>query len=163
MAEAIGEGEHLKVVPLALLVFVLTGALAPLADPDLPTHLAVGRWIAQHGAVPTTEPLAWTRPGAPYFAYSWLPQLGMYGVMSWAGPLGLRLLYGTLLASSFGAVLYASRQMGLTSSAGLLTAALHMVVLSGVSSLIQTSPAGRTTPRALDAGTSGSWRPTSRT
>ena len=42
---------------------------APLADPDLPMHLAIGEWIVAHRQVPFIEPFAWTRPGEPYFAY----------------------------------------------------------------------------------------------
>ena len=58
----------------ALLMFAL-GFAAPLADPDLPMHLATGAWIVQHHAVPWVEPFAWTRWGAPYYAYSWLPEV----------------------------------------------------------------------------------------
>src|SRR6476469_5865226 len=65
---------------------------APLADPDLPMHLAVGEWIVAHRQVPFVEPFAWTRPGEPYFAYSWLVQATLYLVMRGAGPVGLHLL-----------------------------------------------------------------------
>src|SRR5919107_301212 len=89
-------------LPAALLVILAAGAMAPLADPALPMHLAVGRWIVEHRAVPTTEPFAWTRPGAPYYAYSWLMQTAMYLLMHAVGPLALRLLHGALLAAGVG-------------------------------------------------------------
>src|SRR5512132_535758 len=124
-------------LPAALLTILVAGAMAPLADPDLPMHLAVGRWIVQHGAVPTTEPFAWTRPGAPYFAYSWLMQTTMYLLMHAAGPVALRLLHGALLASAFASVLAAGRMMGWTRDASCLVAALHLIVLTSVSPLLR--------------------------
>jgi hypothetical protein len=111
--------------------------MAPLADPDLPMHLAVGRWIFEHGEVPTTEPFAWTRPGAPYFAYSWLVQTVMYLLMHAAGPVSLRLLHGGLLAAAFWSVLVAGRQMGWTRDTSCVVAAAHLVVLTSVSALLR--------------------------
>jgi hypothetical protein len=124
-------------LPAALLTILVAGALAPLADPDLPMHLAVGRWIVQHHAVPTTEPFAWTRPGAPYFAYSWVMQSAMYLLMCAAGPLALRLLHGALLAAAFGSALIAGRQMGWSRDASCLVAALQLVVVTSVSPLLR--------------------------
>jgi hypothetical protein len=116
---------------------LVAGAMAPLADPDLPMHLAVGRWIVQHRAVPTTEPFAWTRPGAPYFAYSWLMQVGMYLLMHAAGPLALRLLHGALLAAAFGSVLIAGRMMGWTRDTSCFVAAFHLIVATSVTPLLR--------------------------
>ena len=67
----------------------------PLADPDCPIHLATGEWIARHHAVPFIEPFAWTRPGAPFLAYSWAIEL-IYYIMAHLGPLGLGALQGLL-------------------------------------------------------------------
>jgi len=40
-------------------IYVLVIAVAPqlLGDPDTYSHLALGRWILDHGAVPTVDPL----------------------------------------------------------------------------------------------------------
>jgi hypothetical protein len=59
-------------------------------------HLVVGEWIATNRAVPYEEPFAWTRMGDPYFAYSWLPQLLLFGTIRVAGPIGLHLLAGLI-------------------------------------------------------------------
>jgi hypothetical protein len=85
---------------LALVGLVLVGlaTLLPLYDPDLPMHLATGEWIVEHGRVPLVEPFAWTRAGAPFYAYSWLPETIFYLVHRALGPVGLRLLQGLLLA-----------------------------------------------------------------
>ena len=53
----------------------VAGWLCPLIDPDLPVHLRTGEWILREGRFPFTEPFAWTRSGAPFFAYSWLAEL----------------------------------------------------------------------------------------
>jgi hypothetical protein len=60
---------------LLALVAGVIAALPPLHEMDLAQHLATGEWIVRHGALPFTEPFAWTRAGQPYFAYSWLAEV----------------------------------------------------------------------------------------
>jgi hypothetical protein len=124
-------------LPAALVTMLVAGAMAPLADPDLPMHLAVGRWIVAHREVPTIEPFAWTRPGAPYFAYSWLAQTVMYLLMHTVGPIALRVLHGSLFAGAFWAMLVAGRQLGWTRETSCVVAALHLVVFSAVAPLLR--------------------------
>ncbi|HEU4565486.1 MAG TPA: hypothetical protein VFS05_12575 [Gemmatimonadaceae bacterium] len=112
-------------MPVLLLGLAAAASLAPLADPDLPNHLAMGEWIARHRAVPTVEPFAWTRPGAPYFAYSWLAQTAMYGLLRFGGPLVLHLLAGILLACASGAVLLLGRVEGWRPWPAFAVAAVH--------------------------------------
>ncbi|HSJ64282.1 MAG TPA: hypothetical protein VK922_10365 [Gemmatimonadaceae bacterium] len=83
-------------IELGLLALVLAAAsfIAPLADPDLPMHLAIGEWIVRHGTVPTVEPFAWTRAGEPYYAYSWLPEVGFFAAYRAAGVMGVQVLQG---------------------------------------------------------------------
>src|SRR5580658_4314349 len=40
-------------------------------------HLAVGRWVFQHGRAPTKTLFLWTYAG-PYIAHAWLSELLMY-------------------------------------------------------------------------------------
>ncbi|HKT08534.1 MAG TPA: hypothetical protein VJR24_11605 [Gemmatimonadaceae bacterium] len=89
----------------ALLMFAL-GFAAPLADPDLPMHLATGAWIVKHAAVPWVEPFAWTRWGAPYYAYSWLPEVVYQLVYVHVGAAGLRVLHGLTQVATGGAILW---------------------------------------------------------
>lgn len=124
-------------LPAALVTMLVAGAMAPLADPDLPMHLAVGRWVVTHREVPTIEPFAWTRPGAPYFAYSWLAQTVMYLLMHTVGPIALRVLHGSLFAGAFWAMLVAGRQSGWTRETSCVVAALHLVVFSAVAPLLR--------------------------
>ena len=43
-----------------------------IIDPDIWWHLATGRWILQHHAVPMTDPFSSYGMGKPWIAYSWL-------------------------------------------------------------------------------------------
>lgn len=89
----------------ALLMFAV-GFAAPLADPDLPMHLATGAWIVQHRAVPWVEPFAWTRWGAPYYAYSWLPEVVYQLVYVHAGAAGLRAVHGLTQVATGAAIVW---------------------------------------------------------
>ncbi|HKF71809.1 MAG TPA: hypothetical protein VKB68_08665 [Stellaceae bacterium] len=63
-----------------------------LNDPDTYWHIATGRWIWAHAAVPTTDPFSHTLAGAPWHAHEWLSELiiaGAYGTLGWAGVVAL--------------------------------------------------------------------------
>lgn len=98
-AASYGPSWWLDLLVLGVLVFAL-GAIKPLDDPDLPMHLATGAWIVQHRAVPFVEPFAWTRAGAPFFAYSWAAEVVFYLVLDALGPVGLHLLNGALVLAA---------------------------------------------------------------
>jgi hypothetical protein len=91
--DALGPLWHWQLVLIAALLFT-AGLSLPLADPDLPMHLATGEWIAKHHSVPFTEPFAWTRAGAPFQAYSWAIELLYFELMAHVGPIGLGVLQG---------------------------------------------------------------------
>ncbi|MDB4881364.1 MAG: hypothetical protein JWL95_130 [Gemmatimonadetes bacterium] len=95
----------------ALAIAVWSG-FAPLSDPDLPNHLAMGERIVAHRGVPRIEPFAWTREGAPFFAYSWLAELAMFTVLRMMGPFGLHLLAGAAGAGATLAAAAAARALG---------------------------------------------------
>jgi len=126
-------GSHWRgILALYVAIAFVLAALMPLDDIDLPMHLAIGEWIARHHAVPFTEPFAWTRMGDPYFAYSWLAQLGSYGLLAALGPLGLHLLYGAIGAAAVLAIAAMGRSEGWRPWPTLILAALHFVVLTRV-------------------------------
>ena len=111
----------------AVAVAVQSG-FASLSDPDLPTHLSIGEWILAHHRVPYTEPFAWTRAGAPFYAYSWLAQVLMFAVLKLAGPLGLHLLAAIAGAAIVFASAAAARELGLRWSGAVLFAAMSAMV-----------------------------------
>jgi hypothetical protein len=99
-------------IPVAALLLFVLGATAPLADIDLPMHLATGAWIVRHHAVPFVEPFAWTRTGAPYYAYSWLPELLYYLLYSHGGAFALRAFHGLTFVADGASVLWLARIAG---------------------------------------------------
>ncbi len=40
-------------------------------DGDVSWHLAAGRWIVEHGQVPSTDPFSFTMAGKPWIAFEW--------------------------------------------------------------------------------------------
>jgi hypothetical protein len=112
---------------MAAVVF-LFGAIRPLADPDLPMHLSIGEWIVRHRGVPFVEPFAWTRAGAPYYAYSWLQQVAYYVTLQAFGPWGLRALQGVLVLCSGIAVVALAHAARWRPGQAVIVAALNLIV-----------------------------------
>jgi hypothetical protein len=91
-------------------------------------HLSVGEWIVRHRAVPFVEPFAWTRAGAPYYAYSWLPQTLFYLVFDQFGHLGLRALQGLIVVASGASAVMLGRSLALRPSQSILLGGLNLIV-----------------------------------
>lgn len=91
-------------VVLCVLVAVVAALLMPLDDADLPMHLRTGAWILEHGRLPLTEPFAWTRMGAPFFAYSWLPEIAYEGARRGLGLWGVSVVHAAAVAGAVVAV-----------------------------------------------------------
>jgi len=72
-------------------LMLLTGSRL-LADSDTYWQTAVGRWILDHGTVPSVDIYSFTRTGAPWMSTSWLSQVlyaKAYDLAGWAGPVVL--------------------------------------------------------------------------
>ena len=68
--------------------FLVIGGDYLLRDSDTLWHVATGRWILEHGAVPTVDPFSHTMPGAPWHAHEWLSAILLataHGLGDWAG------------------------------------------------------------------------------
>ena len=92
--------------PLLVCVCTVLGLLAyrpqvMLLDADTYWHLAAGRWMLEHGAVPTVDAFSHSMPGAPWTAFEWLSELVMVGVYRLGGWAAL----AALAACCFGLVL----------------------------------------------------------
>jgi hypothetical protein len=75
-------------------VYVLLLALGPrlLNDPDSYSHIAVGRWILAHGALPASDPFSFSMHGAPWIAFEWLSEViyaAVYALSGWGGVVAL--------------------------------------------------------------------------
>ncbi len=106
----------------------MAGWLYPLIDPDLPMHLRTGEWIVREGRVPFTEPFAWTRPGAPFFAYSWLAELLYLGAFTLWGAGGLHAVHAATAAGAFLVIIALGRVGRWTPWATMLVALLSFSV-----------------------------------
>jgi hypothetical protein len=74
-----GHGHWLWSWPLLLAgftyLYLLFHAAIVLRDGDTYWHIAAGRWILEHGAVPTRDPFSHTMHGAAWTASSWLSEV----------------------------------------------------------------------------------------
>jgi Flp pilus assembly protein TadD len=69
------------------LAYALLSGLHTVFDLDMGWHLATGRWVVQHHAVPSTDVLSYTSPGAEwlYPPFAGVLFYGIYSVWGYAG------------------------------------------------------------------------------
>jgi len=88
---------------LALLLLGLPLLLASnpkiFNDGDVSWHIASGRWIFQHGRIPTADPFSFTASGRPWVAMEWLGDLIFAAAFGAASYRGLFLIVATALLS----------------------------------------------------------------
>ena len=72
-----------------------------LNDPDIYLHIAVGRWIIAHHAVPHHDLFSYSLLGAPWVPHEWLAEVIMALLHDWLGWAGLVVM----AAGSFAAML----------------------------------------------------------
>jgi hypothetical protein len=75
-------------------VYVLLLTLGPrlLNDADSFSHIAVGRWIMAHGAVPASDSFSFSMYGTSWIAFEWLSEViyaATYVCSGWAGVVAL--------------------------------------------------------------------------
>ncbi len=88
---------------VAAAVYALLIVLAPrlLADPDTYSHIALGRWILDHHAVPTVDPFSLTMRGTPWIAFEWGSQVAYAIAYSLGGWLAVAALAAAAAAAAF--------------------------------------------------------------
>lgn len=78
-----------------------------LRDPDVFSHIAVGRWILAHGEVPAGDVFSHSMPGAPWIAHEWLVEIAialLYDRLGWAA---LAVAGATCFAAALAILAYA--------------------------------------------------------
>ena len=91
---------------LALLVFAAGLADAgAMIDGDSYWHVAVGRWIVDHGAVPMRDVWSHSVPGIPWTAHEWLSELLMFWTWRLGGWYGVQILASAAYALTAACVL----------------------------------------------------------
>ena len=101
------EAESTAIVPawlwlaIAVYALLLINGSVLLGDSDTYWHIAVGKWILDHGAFPHTDIYSFTRNGEAWISSSWLAQVlyaAAYEAVGWAGPV---MLAAASIASAF--------------------------------------------------------------
>jgi hypothetical protein len=100
-----------------------------LRDGDTCWHVAAGRWMFAHHAIPTADPFSHTMPGAPWTAHEWLSQVVLAAAHAAAGWTGLVLLTAAAFAATLSIVLRYVLGHQRPSLALLLTAATAVLLL----------------------------------
>jgi hypothetical protein len=90
-----------RLIFTALLFALAAAAAGPIRNYDLFWHLATGRWIAQHGALPRFDPFALASDRVPWINGEWLFQLIAWALVAAGGVALLSLMKGALAAAVF--------------------------------------------------------------
>ncbi len=80
MAEAkAASAERASILPLFVAVLLIPAVLGSsqtiFNDGDVSWHIATGRWILQHHAIPHTDPFSFTWAGKPWMPIEWLSEV----------------------------------------------------------------------------------------
>lgn len=110
-----------------------------VVDPDSFFHLASGRWIIAHHAIPTRDVLSWygQAHGTRWSPHEWLFDLGIYLVWKLAGFQGV---FAATAAVFGGAVLATRRLAELRGASWLRSLAVALVALAGMLRFVSPRP-----------------------
>jgi hypothetical protein len=90
---------------LVLFILVAIQAVAPIRSYDFFWHLATGRWIVEHHALPAYDPFTLAAAHVPWINGEWLWEAGAYAITSIVGLKGVSwinaLFVGALFATAF--------------------------------------------------------------
>ena len=89
LAKAVGQVPAWLWFGAGLFLLMVLGGNRSLQDADTYWQIAIGQWIIDHRALPTTDIYSFTKFGAPWISSSWLAQVlyaASYFAVGWAGP-----------------------------------------------------------------------------
>lgn len=87
-------------------------ALAPVSDVDFFWHLNVGRYLAEHGALPQKNLWSFTAPDHPFEATAWLFDWCAYQLHAGFGAAGVQVAVALVLGAAFAVVFLTARRRG---------------------------------------------------
>jgi hypothetical protein len=126
-----------RMVAAVLFVLVAIAAVGPIRSYDYFWHLAAGRWIVEHHALPRFDPLALASAHIPWINGEWLYQIVLYALHGIAGAGGISIASALLVAAIFTAgFVFASREQEI--GVALLVAA---IAFAGASDRLGVRPA----------------------
>jgi hypothetical protein len=89
-------------VGFAAMLHPLGAPRGVIGDPDTYLHIAAGRWILAHAALPAQDPFSHSMAGASWVVPEWLSELvlaAVFGVAGWSGlELAAALCFGAAMA-----------------------------------------------------------------
>ncbi len=88
------------IIGLAVFIRALAQPIALLNDPDTYLHIAAGRWMLTHAALPVHDPFSHSLAGAVWVPHEWLAELVLATVYDAAGWSGLVLMTAAAFALS---------------------------------------------------------------
>src|SRR5438105_4650230 len=111
-----------RIVAPALFLAMAIASRTPIRSPDAFWHLATGRWITEHRALPLYDPFAVASAHIPWINGEWLYEIVVYWIVAIGGLGALVWTHATFVAMIFTiAFLLASRERDV-SVAALMTA-----------------------------------------
>lgn len=87
--------------PLLLFILLTVASLSPIWSNDYFWHLAAGRWISEHRALPDEDPLAVASSKEHWINGEWLFQVAAYGAYRLIGHDGIAVARGLVVAALF--------------------------------------------------------------
>ncbi|MCU1350688.1 MAG: hypothetical protein JWO56_3718 [Acidobacteria bacterium] len=120
-----------RIVGIALFAVISLAAIAPIRSYDFFWHLATGRWIAEHHALPATDPFTIGSDHTPNDRWvndEWLFDVVLRGVQSVDGFEGLSLIRALFLGGIFSFIFARAARRGDPSIALLFTAVAFFAV-----------------------------------
>lgn len=123
-------------LPIVLFVVLALAGVATLRNYDLFWHLATGRWITEHRALPLHDPFAIASDRHEWINGEWLFEIGAHAAERAAGLTGLSWLRGVLAAAIFTGAFLAARRDSDPAAAFFLTA----VAFAGASPTLDLRP-----------------------
>ena len=100
----------LKLLPWSVPLLAAVFAWRRQGNTDTWWHLASGRWIVEHGRLPSGDPFSYTVPGAEWINLQWLFDVAIYIVHRVAGIEALVLLSVVAYAATVAAAVFIARK-----------------------------------------------------
>lgn len=114
-------------VGLAAYAVAIGAAVKLLNDGDTLSHIAIGRWIIAHRALPFHDPFTYTVPGGSWVPHEWLAEIVFAAIWGWLGWGGVVTLTAGAVAAAF-ALLTRALQRALGPRRATIGAALAFVL-----------------------------------
>ncbi|MGH9418820.1 MAG: hypothetical protein ACRD3J_02505 [Thermoanaerobaculia bacterium] len=90
-----------RIAAAVLFLLIAIAAVTPIRSYDYFWHLATGRWIVEHHAVPQFDPFAIASAHVPWINGEWLYQIVLYAMHGIAGDAGISIISALLIAAIF--------------------------------------------------------------